>query len=540
MTAFRLALTIKWKTSNPTRQLTTIQNKVFAYARVSTQKQGERGVSLQEQREAIERYAERTGLVICEWFEERETAAKRGRPVFATMMSRLRKGVARGVVIHKIDRSARNLRDWADLGELIDRGIQVHFANESLDLHSRGGRLSADIQAVIAADYIRNLREEVRKGFYGRLKQGLYPLPAPLGYKNMGAGKPKVLNPKTAPLVKRAFELYGTGQHSLDSLSKEMEQRGLRTRRGRRASPNALSLILRNPFYSGVIRIERTKECFPGAHEPLVSKALFDRVQRILDGKLNRPSYSHDFLFRRLLKCAECGYSLIGERQKGHVYYRCHTQGCPTTGIREELVHQAVGEVFDALRFSGAELRFLNAKLTQLAEQSDQDKATKKSSLGLRLSQLQERLDRLTDAFVDGVLESELFAHRKTDLLMEKRDIEKALATLEHDNPNAPRRLAKFLELAGSLYSTYQTAEMAEKRRLIEIATSNRRVRGKSLEFMLSEPFREIAKRHNSSDGGPSWDCPRTWGRLLPHLVSTCTTMPADWLASLDVTTPEE
>jgi site-specific DNA recombinase len=70
-------------------------------------------------------------------------------------------------------RSARNLKDWADLGELIDSDLEVHFANESLDLHSRGGRLSADIQAVVAADYIRNLREERIKGFYGRLKQGL-------------------------------------------------------------------------------------------------------------------------------------------------------------------------------------------------------------------------------------------------------------------------------------------------------------------------------------------------------------------------------
>jgi DNA invertase Pin-like site-specific DNA recombinase len=77
-------------------------------------------------------------------------------------------------VIHKIDRSARNLRDWADLGDLIDAGVDVHFANETMDLKSRGGRLSADILAVVAADFIRNNREETRKSFYRRLKQGIY------------------------------------------------------------------------------------------------------------------------------------------------------------------------------------------------------------------------------------------------------------------------------------------------------------------------------------------------------------------------------
>ncbi len=40
---------------------------------------------------------------------------------------------------------------------------------------------SADIQGVVAADYVRNLREETKKGLYGRLKQGIYPLGAPIG-----------------------------------------------------------------------------------------------------------------------------------------------------------------------------------------------------------------------------------------------------------------------------------------------------------------------------------------------------------------------
>jgi DNA invertase Pin-like site-specific DNA recombinase len=116
----------------------------FAYTRVSTVKQGEQGVSLQEQREAIVRYAERNNLGIMEWFEERETAAKRGRPLFSRMLKLLKRGKASGVIIHKIDRSARNLKDWADLRQLIDEGIDVRFSQESLDLNTRGGRLSAD------------------------------------------------------------------------------------------------------------------------------------------------------------------------------------------------------------------------------------------------------------------------------------------------------------------------------------------------------------------------------------------------------------
>jgi len=166
----------------------------FGYIRVSTAKQGQQGVSLQEQRDSILRYASRSGLEIISWFDERETAAKQGRPTFTRMMKLLRQEKARGVVLHKIDRGARNLKDWADIAALNDVGIEVHFANESLDMNSRGGRLSADIQAVVAADYIRNLREETLKGFNGRIKQGLYPLPAPLGYLDKGGGKLAQLN----------------------------------------------------------------------------------------------------------------------------------------------------------------------------------------------------------------------------------------------------------------------------------------------------------------------------------------------------------
>ena len=55
---------------------------VYAYIRVSTIRQGEHGCSLAEQRFAIENYAKRQDLIIKQWFEEKETAAKRGRTVF--------------------------------------------------------------------------------------------------------------------------------------------------------------------------------------------------------------------------------------------------------------------------------------------------------------------------------------------------------------------------------------------------------------------------------------------------------------------------
>ena len=477
--------------------------KFFGYIRVSTAKQGEQGVSLQEQRDAIFRYVQRNGLEISEWFEERETAAKRGRPIFNRMLKLLRQGKADGIIIHKIDRSARNLKDWADLGELIDQGIEVHFVNESLDLHSRGGRLSADIQAVVAADYIRNLREETIKGFYGRLKQGIYPLPAPLGYLDKGKGKPKEPNPVKAPLIRKAFELYGSGRYSLDSLVEEMFRLGLRNRGEKRVSKNGLSTILNSPFYIGLIRLKRNGETFEGSHEPLISKSLFDRVQRILTGKTNTRSQRHDFLFRRLLACKQCRYSLIGEIQKGHTYYRCHNKTYTMTCIREDKVEEEVLKELLPLQFNEKERVYFQSKIARLKKDWDQEQEVQINAFRIRLNQLQDRLSRLTDAYIDRIIDKEIFEERKTALLMERKDSEEKLAQLKENSRSVPDRLSEFLELAGSAYLSYKMGFPEEKRDLLKIVTSNREVSGKSVDLRLSNPFNEVANRFKNSTDSP-------------------------------------
>ena len=474
----------------------------FAYIRVSTQKQGE-GVSLQEQRAAIERYAERQHLDISGWFEERETAAKRGRPVFGRMLKELQRGKADGIIIHKIDRSARNLRDWADLGELIDSGCDVHFATESLDLNSRGGRLSADIQAVVAADYIRNLREETKKGFYGRLRQGMYPMRAPIGYLDRGGGKPKEHDPAVAPLVRWAFELYGTGRYSLISLREEVTRFGLRNRAGKPLSLNGLSTILNNPFYIGIIRIEKTNETFAGAHTPLISSALFNRAQEVLRRRCAPKTKKHFFLFRRILRCAHCGYCLTGELQKGHIYYSCHTSRCLTTGVREEFIDSRIADAFRGASFTEDEAEALGPEIDKAASEFESQTGSMRQALDLRLSQVKSRLERLFDAYMDRLIDKIAFDERRSALLMEMAELREQLRDIDQKHLQKAERLREIFELAKSLHSTYISADDDEKRELINSATSNRTVDRKNIIIELKSPFQELAFRSRFPSGDP-------------------------------------
>ncbi|MDO7837517.1 recombinase family protein [Sphingobium sp. HBC34] len=496
---------------------------VFAYIRVSTVKQGMRGSSLQEQQSAIRAYAERHALVVSEWFEEQETAAKRGRPVFARMLKMLDRGCAEGVVIHKIDRGARNLKDWADLGELMDRGVALHFAHESLDLSSRGGRLAADIQAVVAADFIRNLRDEVRKGFLGRLKQGLYPLPAPIGYTDQGRGLPKLPDPVIGPLVRQVFELYATGRYNLALLEAEAYHLGLRNRRGGRVTRNGFSKLLNNEFYMGIIHIRRTGDRYVGAHDPLVSSTLFQTVQAVLRGRKIQTDVRHDFVYRKRITCVSCGYRLIGERQKGHVYYRCHTHTCPSTSLRESAIDEQMEGILSRITIPEVMHGEIAWEFERLRATDQQGPKEAERQARLRLGQIDQTLGRLTDGYVDQTIERDLYLSRKADLLVQRVRVTEQLSEMSLSGDRRRLKVTQFLELLKRLGQRHGDLFSEEKRELMNSVTSNLRASQKNLLFDWKTGFDVIEKWCDKYCGVPEQDARRRSEKLpqeaIPRLV---------------------
>lgn len=467
-------------------------NNVYAYIRVSTIKQGTQGSSLTEQRFAIENYAKRHNLTIKQWFEEKETAAKRGRTVFTNMLSLLVKGKAQGVIIHKIDRGARNLKDWADLGGLIDKGIEVHFAHESLDMQSRGGRLAADIQAVVAADFIRNLRDEVKKGFRGRLRQGLYPLPAPLGYLDQGRGLAKLPDPIKAPLIQQAFHLYATGKYNLYTLGEILHKAGLRNRRGNRVSRNGLSTMLGSEFYMGIIYIASTSERYQGIHEPLIKKALFDQVQDILHGRTKNTGLKHEFRYRKTLRCIHCHYSLIAERQKGIVYYRCQTRNCPRACVREDVIDREMQAMLDKLSIPKEEIKILEYELEYLQAERFKEREELLRGAELNLANIDIRITRLTDAYIDRLIDKEMFEQRNQKLLYERISATESLEEIRSQITASDERTKKFLELIKAISLNRKKANETENRDLLKSVTTNFLIDGKKLVFQLKKPFAVI------------------------------------------------
>ena len=451
----------------------------FGYVRVSSLKQGE-GISLDAQKDAIERFAANSGITITKWFEEQQTAAKSGRPIFNQMLKALKAGKAAGVVMHKIDRSARNFFDWAKIGELADNGIDVHFATESLDFSSRGGRLTANIQMAVAEDYVRNLRTEIFKGQRGLLERGYYPFSAPIGYRDNGKRQLKTIDPVTGPLVKLAFELYGSGQYSYDTLRHELAKRGFTQSSGKPRSRGCLEAFLANPFYCGVMRIKRTGEVFQGAHEPLISAELFERVQKIKAGKYGKRVTRHNHLFRGLFACGQCGRSMIPERQKGYVYYRCHYSECPKNTVREEPLDVAIGKVLSTVQFTEDVLELINERVAAWVRRHQNSDVTNQKTSTMQLAKIDERIEKLEDAAIDQIIDKATFDKRKEKLLLQRAQIEQEAQKTKQFYQN-PRAIEAFLERIKSLAEHYYIAGPSAKREIVEIAVSNRKVTAKNV-----------------------------------------------------------
>jgi site-specific DNA recombinase len=275
------------------------------------------------------------------------------------------------------------------------------------------------------------------------------------------------------PLVAKAFTLYATGTWSLDSLGDELSARGLRTKAGRRVTRNGVATVLHNPFYIGLIRIERTQETFQGAHPPLIEKSLFDRVQAVLDGRSPHKVRHHSFRYQRLLRCFSCRRALAASRHRGHVYYRCQGKTCPTTCLREERMDDVLRAATSCFSLSEAEWADVVADVNLILASRKTDATDDLRNLSLAMAAVDDRVTRLTDAYVDQIVDRETYLSRKERLLGERAALSSPKALLEAGVDEIQHRAQEILELAKTLGNMADLENDEEFRKLLKDTTSN-------------------------------------------------------------------
>ncbi len=436
------------------------------YARVSSERQAEKDLSIPAQLKAMQEFAAKKGWPIIEEFIDlAESARSASRPEFQRMIALARKRPApfEIILVWKLSRFARNREDSILFKALLRKhGVQVVSISEPID-DSPSGRLLEGVIETIDEFYSANLSQDTLRGMKENASRGFRNGgSSPYGYKYVkvtvgNQDKSKLtLEPSEAPIIRRVFQLCLEGL-GLKEITNRLNAEGVRTRAGHAWRKTALHYLVTNETYTGTLifnrhqyrasRLQgRTRESpirVENAHPAIIDRHSFDRAQRVLRERSPRMTHprtlTSSYLLSGVVRCGLCGSKMVGCSAKSgrFFYYGCQSVLKKGKGVcRARLVPKA--------KLEGAVIQQLKRRvlteenLTSLVRMVNEEFAqATKDSRGLleetesRLTDLAERLRRLYAALETGRLSVDDLAPRIKELRSQIHDLEAHKAQVE-------------------------------------------------------------------------------------------------------------
>lgn len=485
--------------------------EAVGYVRVSSKEQEREGFSIPAQKKLLQEYARENNIKLVRIFEEAETAKQAGRKQFRKMLDFLDDNPEiKDILAEKVDRMYRNFSDLVALG-MDTKRLKLHFVKQgkilSKDSKSQE-KLHHDIDLAVSKYYVNNLSEEVIKGSDEKAAQGGWPGPAPLGYKNRLEDHTIILHPEESILIKKLFELASTGQYTLSSLAEETFKIGLRSKRAKnKLVKSAVQRILTSPFYYGYFL--RKGKLHKAAHEPVISKQLFDLVQDRLNNKRKPSLTKHQLTYRGTMTCAHCGCAITAQKKKGrYIYYHC-TNGkrrCDNiTYIREEDIDNEIKSALQKISIPPSIIEWTHNKLLETSKEELESREAQLSVLTKRYKDLDARISQAYDHFLDGKIEADTWESKSNQWKAEKLEIQQKLDTIELDNSSRIRDGMRLMERASSAHALFDHMTSDERRQIAHLVLSNSTIKNGSLQYDYKKPFSIFVGVTNLEDwrGGP-------------------------------------
>ena len=465
--------------------------RVVAYLRVSDLSQVD-GLSLDAQERLIDERCESRGWTLVRVYREEGKSARsesiKKRPMFRQLMEDMEKGEFEIVIVHTIDRWSRNLRVTLEsLANLAMYDVALVSIAENIDYSTPQGRLLVQMLGSFAQFFSDMLGTHVSKGLDQRAVEGLHTGGIPFGYQSCwvkedgerrqicDAQHPGGIHvvPEESEAVAEMFRRYFAGTTTLNELTVWLNDQGLRTRntrklknpdgtitQGPRLFTNAsVRVILHNAFYAGLVK--HRYQLHPGAHEPLVSREMFDVVRDKLRQNSGRsqtltPRPERQYLLKGIIRCAYCLMPMWAQTYKsGRRYYREHrgSRGhavCPASGgsISCEMADEQIGKIVEAVELGP---RWEEEVLSIV---SSRDEA---QSIREKRQKVQERLRRLGKAYVDGVYDDDEYKRQK-------RACELELESLVLPEADSAAEAGRLISQLPKLWSR---ANLEERRKLL-------------------------------------------------------------------------
>jgi len=494
----------------------------FLYIRKSTDEDDRQILSLEAQEVELNEFATREHLHIVDTFRESQTAKQPGRPVFNEMLARVELGHAEGILAWHPDRLARNSVDGGRIIFLVDSGKIKALKSPTFWFEpTPQGKFMLNIAFGQSKYFVDNLSENTKRGLRQKLRRGEWPVWAPVGYLNDKLEHVVVPDAERSPLVRKLFERYATGKHSLKDIQNIANSIGLFSRGGKVLSASVIQSVLSNPFYYGVFKYNG--ELYEAKHEPIITKKLFDSVQKVMANKSKpkKQSKVDTYPYRGLFLCAECGCAITSETQKGHHYYRCTKKriACSQKYVREEALTEQINDVIKNVSLPPSWADKMLAKLEEDREQEAQDGTLYAQNLKSEISVIDEKLEKLLDAHLNSVISKEEYASKKQKLLNRKIEISEKLDDFEKKGNYWLEPMRLFILDSKQAEIIASKENLPVKRDFLKKIGSNPLLRDLALSVLWQKPWKILADfPFPSAIGGREFALCSEWLRLYDEI----------------------
>lgn len=338
--------------------------KYCLYARKSSESDERQAMSIDSQIKEMTSLAKREGInIVATKFESKSAKQSGLRDSYLEMLAGLENGDFNAVLTWAPDRLSRNAGDLGSLVDLMDRQklIQIRTYSQTFTNNPNEKFLLMILcsQAKLEND---NRGINVKRGIRAKCEMGWRPGNAPVGYMNRSFNGVKdiIPDPDRAPIITEMFEKAAQGW-SGRKIKTWLDEIGFTNKSGKKVAISQVFVILNNTFYHGEFEYpEGSGKVYQGAHEPLISKSLFEQVQSTRSIP-NRAAWgTKNFAFKDIFKCGNCGASITAEEKfklrvdggfNRHVYYHCTKKvdpTCPERFINEtDLNNQLISFIGD-------------------------------------------------------------------------------------------------------------------------------------------------------------------------------------------------
>ena len=370
--------------------------RVVAYIRVSDESQVD-GYSLDAQKNEIQRWCERHKYELITIYADEGISANteniRERPQLMKLLEDAKKGIFDSVVVHTLDRWARNVGVQRQALKLLGE-CNVGFASvtEDFDFSTPAGKLLLTTMGGVSEFFSDQLGVHVRKAQKQMTESGLPVAAIPFGYKRLPEkGLPPNKVDQEAKVVIEIFQRRTDGQSNAE-IAAWVNSQNFHTREGNFFTPHAIKDILNNQFYCGFVKYN--KKLYPGKHEAIISQEIFQQVQaRKQNRKTIREVHGPKGLLQGIAVCSNCGNRLHSDRknQTTPMYRERHAHECPTN--ESSIIAEVLDKQVAALVYS------LDIKPDWKQQMA---KVVVTTYEGPKPDELRDRRRRIVRAFGDG------------------------------------------------------------------------------------------------------------------------------------------